>query len=429
MGKLYFFAKHSRFLLVTAILGFGRLAAAQNPLVAGLLGQASTPFTFSISLRRVFVKLRGLGTAFLLVAACAAAFGDTLVVPNLQTSAPGNVAIPVGSKANRFQEVIGGGQFPGPVVITGMRVRSAAGAGPVSLNYASYKITLSTTQAYPNTVNGHTLPSVTYANNVGPDATTVYNAAASGSFPGCAGAGPCPFDIAIPFTTPFSYDPSKGRLLVDVVSSATTGTPTGSLDGVRFPDSTSSTVASVSGDPTKTTGSLLVVGLVLGLDTSTNYYFPQIAFGGGWQTTVTYVNYSPQSVSCQTTFYSDSGTPLLVSFGGTPVSSRTDDVAPGADLHQQTTADPAAPTASGWAVAACSGPIKASMLYRFYNQGAAQGEAGVNAMTTPATEFVTFAETKTGIAYANPSTTAATVNVKVLSSAGLVYRFIKTYTY
>jgi hypothetical protein len=365
------------------------------------------------------VRLRGLRTAFFFVAACAAAFGDTLVVPGLQTTAPGNLTIPVGSKASRFQEVVGSGQFPGPIVITGMRIRSAPGTGPVSFNDPSYKITLSTTQAYPNTANGHTLLSATYANNVGPDATTVYNAAASGSFSGCAGAGPCPFDIAIPFATPFSYDPSKGRLLVDVVSSATTGTPTGSLDGVAFPDSTSSTIASVSGDPTKTTGTLLVAGLVLGLDTSTYYYFPQLAFGGGWQTTVTYVNYSPQSVTCQTTFYSDSGTPLLVLFGGTPVSSRSDALAPGADLHQQTTADPAAPTASGWAVAACSGSIKASMLYRFYNQGVAQGEAGVNAMTTPATEFVTFAETKTGIAYANPSTTAATVTVKVLSSAGL----------
>ena len=363
------------------------------------------------------MRLRGLRTAFLLVATCAAAFGDTLVVPGLQTSAPGNVAIPVGKKANRLQEVIGSGQFPGPIVITGIRVRSAPVTGPVSLNYASYKITLSTTQAYPNTVNGHALPSVTYANNVGPDATVVYNAAVSGSSPGCAAPGPCPFDLAIAFTTPFSYDPSKGRLLVDLVNSAITGTPTGSLDGVGFPDSTTSSITTVSGDPTMTTGGLLLAGLVLGLDTSTYYYFPQLAFGGGWQTTVTYVNYSPQSVTCQTTFYSDSGTPLLVPFGGTPVSKRTDDLAPGADLHQQTTADAAAATAGGWAVAACSSSIKASMLYRFYNQGVAQGEAGVNAMTTPATEFVTFAETKTGIAYANPSTTAATVSVIVLSSA------------
>jgi hypothetical protein len=110
---------------------------------------------------------------------------------------------------------------------------------------------------------------------------------------------------------------------------------------------------------------------------------------------------------------------LLVPFGGTPVSSRIDDLAPGADLHQQTTADVAAAVSGGWAMAACSAPIKASMLYRFYKQGVAQGEAGVNAMTAPATEFVTFAETKTGIAYANPSTTAASVTVTVLSSAGL----------
>jgi hypothetical protein len=370
------------------------------------------------------MRLNGLRIAFLLVAACAAAFGDTLVVPSSQATAPGNVALPVGSKANRLQEVVGGGQFPGPIVITGIRVRSAPGTGPVSLNYASYKITLSTTQAYPNTNNSHTLPSVTYANNVGPDATVVYNAAISGSSPGCAAPGPCPFDLAVAFTTPFSYDPSKGRLLVDVVNSTATGTPNGKLDAVGFPDSTSSTVATVSGDPAQATGFLLVAGLVLGLDTSTppltsSYYFPQIAFGGGWQTTATYVNYSQQSVTCQTTFYADSGAPLLVPFGGTPVSSRIDQLAPGADLHQQTTADVATAVSGGWATAACSAPIKASMLYRFYKQGIAQGEAGVNAMTAPATEFVTFAETKTGVAYANPSTTAATVTVTVLSSAGL----------
>ena len=370
------------------------------------------------------MRLRGLRSAFLLVAACAAAFGQTVVVPNLQAAAAGNLAIPAGSKANRLQQVIGSGQFLGPIVITGIRVRSAPGTGPVSLNYASYKITLSTTQAYPNTNHGRSLPSTTYASNVGPDATVVYNAAVSGSSPGCAAPGPCSFDLAIVFTTPFSYDPSKGRLLVDLVNSAATGTPTGSLDGVAFPDSTTSTVVSVSGDPTKPTGGLLLVGLVLGLDTSTpqltsSYYFPQIAFGGGWQTTATYVNYSQQSVTCQTTFYSDSGAALPVPFGGTPVSSRIDELAPGADLHQQTTADDAAAVSSGWAVTACSAPIKASMLYRFYKQGVAQGEAGVNAMTTPATEFVTFAETKTGIAYANPSGAEATVTVTVLSSAGL----------
>jgi uncharacterized protein (TIGR03437 family) len=208
--------------------------------------------------------LTRLRTAFLFVAACAAAFGDIYVVPNGQGNAPGNGPINLGSKARRLQEIVGSGNFTGAIQITGIHVRSAVGTGPVSFN-VSWKITLSTTQAYPNTNNGHTLPSLTYANNVGPDATTVYNAAFSGSSPGCSGPAPCPFDIAVPFTTPFSYDPNKGRLLVDIVSSAPSGTPTGSLDGVQFPDTTGSVVI-VGGDPTQTAGTLVLGGLVLGLD-------------------------------------------------------------------------------------------------------------------------------------------------------------------
>ena len=76
------------------------------------------------------VKLRGLRTTCLFVAACAAAFGDTLVVPNLQANAPGNQAIPVAATAARFQEIIGGGQFSAPILITGIRFRSAVAAGP-----------------------------------------------------------------------------------------------------------------------------------------------------------------------------------------------------------------------------------------------------------------------------------------------------------
>src|SRR6266481_3101899 len=182
------------------------------------------------------MRLRTLRIAFLFLVACAAAFGEALVVPGTQTNAPGNLPIAVGATAARFQEIIGSGQFTVPIVITGIRLRSAVGTGPVSFQNASYKITLSTTQAYPNTNNGHILPSATFSNNVGPDATTVYNAAISGSSPGCSGVGPCSFDLVTTFTTPFSYDPTKGRLLVDIVSSAATGTPIGKLDGEAFPD-------------------------------------------------------------------------------------------------------------------------------------------------------------------------------------------------
>ena len=67
--------------------------------------------------------------------------------------------------------------------------------------------------------------------------------------------------------------------------------------------------------------------------------------------------------------------------------------------------------APGWARANCSGPVKASLLYRLHNsEGAPTAEAGVNATAVPATRFVTFAEQGedqfgTGVAYANPSPT------------------------
>ena len=140
------------------------------------------------------------------------------------------------------------------------------------------------------------------------------------------------------------------------------------------------------------------------------YYFPHLAVGASWQTTITYINYSPQEVTCQTDFISDHGTPVMVSFAGLgTVDSRTDVLPPGGSVHQETDVALSAPLARGWARATCSGPVQASLLFRGYNsEGMPVAEAGVNAATVPATRFVTFAEQGedqfgTGVAYANPS--------------------------
>ncbi|MBI1956224.1 MAG: hypothetical protein HYS38_07500 [Acidobacteria bacterium] len=154
------------------------------------------------------------------------------------------------------------------------------------------------------------------------------------------------------------------------------------------------------------------------LDGSTTSYFPHLALGGGWQTTITYINSSSQTVTCTTTFFSDSGGPLSVSFGGAAASSRSDTLAPGGAIHEESKADLNTPAVGGWARAQCSGPVKTSLLYRFYQQGVATGEAGVNAMTAPATKFVTFSDRITGVAYANPSTQSAEITFNALSSAG-----------
>ena len=151
------------------------------------------------------------------------------------------------------------------------------------------------------------------------------------------------------------------------------------------------------------------------------YFFPQIAIGNGFQTILTYINFSPVSVTCTTSFASDSGAPLAVPFPsptGT-VFSRTDTMPPGQSLHVQTSASATASGPSGWAQGVCTSPVQASVLYRLFQSGSAVGEAGVNGSTVAATKFATFAETSTGVALGNPSVTqSASVTLTVISNAG-----------
>jgi hypothetical protein len=155
---------------------------------------------------------------------------------------------------------------------------------------------------------------------------------------------------------------------------------------------------------------------------STPYYFSDLAFGGGFQTTLTLINYSPQAVTCTTNFYSDTGGALSVPFAQGAISTRTDVLPAGGSVHDPTTASLSAAVAEGWAQSTCTGSVAASLLYRYYVNGVATSEAGVNAETSPTTEFATFAQAaanSTGIAYANPSTTqSATITFEVYSEAG-----------
>ena len=159
---------------------------------------------------------------------------------------------------------------------------------------------------------------------------------------------------------------------------------------------------------------------------STTYYFPHLAVGASWQTTITYINYSPQQVTCRTDFFSGQRTPLTVSFPGRgPDASRSDMLPPGGSVHDETDVGLSAPLVSGWARADCTGPVKASLLFRQYDSaGVPTGEAGVNAAAAPATRFVTFAEKREGqpgtaVAYANPSgTSTAVVTFTAKDAAG-----------
>ena len=179
--------------------------------------------------------------------------------------------------------------------------------------------------------------------------------------------------------------------------------------------------AMLNSDPSPT----VTCGAELTTTGGPTYYFPHLAVGAGWQTTITYINYSPEEVSCQTDFLSDHGGPLLVSFAGRgTVVSRPDVLPPGGSVHEETNVELSAPLAPGWARATCSGPVKASLLFRWYNsEGVPVAEAAVNATTVPATRFVTFAEQGegkqgAGVAYANPSSTAALITFTARDADG-----------
>ena len=73
---------------------------------------------------------------------------------------------------------------------------------------------------------------------------------------------------------------------------------------------------------------------------------------------------------------------------------------------------------TGWARSDCSGPIKASALFRSYKGGVAEAEASVIAMTSGATNFVTFADQLTGVAYANPSIDTAEITFTASDLSG-----------
>ena len=200
----------------------------------------------------------------------------------------------------------------------------------------------------------------------------------------------------------------------------TTTTPTTSISGTTSSASTttenaSNTTTTTDATTPASTSSSTGSG---GGDIAFNYYLPHLALGAGWQTTLTYINYSTQSVTCTTTFLSDTGGPLAVPFGGAAASSRTDTLGPGQSIHTESTANLSAPQVTGWAQVGCSAPMKVSLLFRFY-QGGPQGETSVNATTTPATRFVTFANKNTGVAYANPSTQTAEITFTAISSTGV----------
>jgi len=214
--------------------------------------------------------------ARLLIAAVlsfAPAFGISfVVVPNAQTSSPGNSpgGITDTPADFQFQEDFGSGQFVGiggDLLISQLAFRAAPGSGPVNASISSVEFDLSTTPYAPNNANGNTLLTDTYATNVGPDNTVVYSGPGSLISPGCT-TSVCPFDMVVSFTTPFLYNPNQGRLLVYMKATGFTAQE-GTLDGESFNFPPGGSVASMSSllgdvsDTVSTSGNVVQFGYTL----------------------------------------------------------------------------------------------------------------------------------------------------------------------
>lgn len=168
----------------------------------------------------------------------------TIVVPNGQANSVGNdTDHNNGSSADpaiRFQQIYGSGQFVsvgGSLLIDQFAWRASPGSGPLSISIANVDIYLSTTQYFPN-LNGGAANLLTnnFATNLGPDNTHVYSGSISFSGQACNvnGTTPCSFDYVVNFTTPFLYNPTSGRLLMDFFVSGFNDNQQGAFDAVDF---------------------------------------------------------------------------------------------------------------------------------------------------------------------------------------------------
>jgi hypothetical protein len=190
--------------------------------------------------------------------------------------APNGLASTSGDTDNRFPLLVAGGMryqqvfaasqfaaFGGPRLIDEIDFRNdSTGSGRAfSATIPNISISLSTTQASPDALD------VTFASNIGPDATQVYSGSLTISSSNAAGPGNTKaFDIAIHFQRAFLYDPSAGNLLLDIANLSGTDA---FFDNTEFLDSTNvfadsvSRVFSADGSPGSATGTSSSLGLIV----------------------------------------------------------------------------------------------------------------------------------------------------------------------
>lgn len=140
------------------------------------------------------------------------AFATTIIVGNPPDPNTGN-CFPFGcAYSGEYQQVYTHSLFTAPITITNLEFYNTAFDNfATAMNSGNWVISLSTTSADWNTLSGN------FAANIGPNNTQVFSGDLS---------QPWAFGdtLHINLTTPFTYDPSQGNLLMDVfVTNASDG--------------------------------------------------------------------------------------------------------------------------------------------------------------------------------------------------------------
>jgi hypothetical protein len=141
---------------------------------------------------------------------------DTIIIGNPADPGSGN-EFPFGSAYNaEYQQVYASSSFSSAIQISDLYLYNTQfNSGATSTPSGTYTVNLSTTSYGVNTITGN------FAQNEGANETQVFN----GSISQAWNFGNT---LDIHFTTPFTYDPTGGNLLVDVVGNGIS-TPGGNI--------------------------------------------------------------------------------------------------------------------------------------------------------------------------------------------------------
>jgi hypothetical protein len=138
-------------------------------------------------------------------------FCSVFALPALATeitvgAVTGSNYYPFGGYTGEYQQVYNASVFSGPFTITALQFFASQSTGPFPTG-GNWTISLSTTSKDWNTL------STSFPSNIGADNTTVFNG-------NIASLVPSPFTLGAPMTinlsTPFTFNPASGNLLMDV---------------------------------------------------------------------------------------------------------------------------------------------------------------------------------------------------------------------